>query len=426
VIVRISTRRARLAILAAAVLVALWLSYFGIRTAVAKYESDKDTERSAQIAVRLEPGNFEYWHFLGRHAELSLEHPSPDLARQYFKKAISLNPLATDAWLDLATLEELDGHPDDARDAYNRAQIAYPIWAYTHWRYGNFLLRQGDWVEAKKEIRRAVELEPTLATQAFTRVYHAKPNVTEIADDVLPPKQSVYIDAISELVNENQLTDAEILWSRLMTLNPKLTVNDVDKLVSHLGLAGEISESWRVWCQGLATMKLPSLHQIPGSLVWDPSFETDIKDKSFSWNYTSGAESVLISLDGSEQHSGRQSLRLSFDGKHNPGQEIVWTRGAVEPGRKYHLTGWIKTKDITGSSGIRLFVRSVEDHTPRTSTLQIIGTAPWTLVDQTWIAGPKTHTVLIGVIREASEDPTIRISGSAWIDDVNLVTESVH
>ena len=42
-------------------------------------------------------------------------------------------------------------------------------------------------------------------------------------------------------------------------------------------------------------------------------------------------------------------------------------------------------------------------------------------VDQTWTAGPNTPRVQICVTREPSDNPGVRISGTAWVDDVNLV-----
>ena len=133
---------------------------------------------------------------------------------------------------------------------------------------------------------------------------------------------------------------------------------------------------------------------------------------------------MTIGLDKTEKHSGDQSLRLTFDGKHDPNLETACTQAIVQPSATYHLSGWIKTNVLTSDQGIGLRLRSMEVG-PATvvSTQDLHGTNPWTLVEQSWNSGPNTHRVQICVNRDASESPGVRISGTAWVDDVNLVPQ---
>jgi hypothetical protein len=157
-----------------------------------------------------------------------------------------------------------------------------------------------------------------------------------------------------------------------------------------------------------------------GSVVWDPSFESDIHNSTFSWYFRPIVQGVNVGLDKTEKHSGSQALRLSFDGKHNPDLEAACTIGLVQPATRYHFSGWIETKEITTEYGIGFRLRSVEDNTV-VNTRELYGSNPWTFVDQAWTAGPNVHRVQICVTREPSDNPEVRISGNAWVDDVNLV-----
>jgi hypothetical protein len=58
---------------------------------------------------------------------------------------------------------------------------------------------------------------------------------------------------------------------------------------------------------------------------------------------------------------------------------------------------------------------------PVVNTREFHGTNPWTPVDQTWTASPVTHRVQVCVIRDPSDNPEVRISGTTWVDDVTLV-----
>ena len=139
------------------------------------------------------------------------------------------------------------------------------------------------------------------------------------------------------------------------------------------------------------------------------------------------SQGVSIRLDKAEKHSGSESLRLSFDGKHNPNLEAACTLAVVQPGTTYRFSGWIKTKDLTTEHGVGFRIRSYGNtEAPLVNTKQIYGNNPFTLIDQPWTAGPDIHRVKICVTREPSDNPDVRISGTAWVDDVNLVPEAAE
>ena len=68
---------------------------------LARYGVEEDTANGLKLAVRLEPENPSYWYFLGRYQQYNLEQPNAVMALESYRKAIALNPRATDAWLDL-------------------------------------------------------------------------------------------------------------------------------------------------------------------------------------------------------------------------------------------------------------------------------------------------------------------------------------
>lgn len=171
-------------------------------------------------------------------------------------------------------------------------------------------------------------------------------------------------------------------------------------------------------------MNLPPLLQPQGTEVWDPSFESGIDAAAFAWRFESIAQGVSIALDESEKLSGDRSLRLSFDGKHNPNLDAACTLTIVQPGTTYLFSGWIKTRQITSDQGIAFRIGSLESSNARPiKTQSFRGTNPWTLVQENWTAGPNSHRAGICIFREPSENPEVRISGNAWVDDVNLIPE---
>lgn len=406
-------------------ILALWVSFFGVRSGIAGLAADGKSLSELQWAVRLEPRNPDYWYRLAHYQQFNLEQPDVVAAVESYQKAVALNPGFTQAWLDLGTAFEIDGNTAAAQETYLRAKKTYPASADVAWRYGNFLLRQGTLPEAFAELRLALQADPSRAGAAFSRVYRADPDIDAILNDLLPPLPGVYVDAIAEAVDSQQLAVAQTMWMRLMKLDPHLKLWQFDKFVGALQAHRDYVAAREVWDQGTSTMNLPPLIQPRDSVLWDPSFESGLSNEAFAWYFHSLLEGVHAEIDTAEKLSGKQSLRLTFDGKHNPGSDIACALGVVTPGSKYLFSGWVKTRNITGDQGIRFHLKSLgNNQVPMESTREIHGTTPWTSIEQDWTAGPGVQMVQVCIMREPSTDADIHISGDSWVDDVTLVPEA--
>ena len=408
-------------------MVAVWVCFFGVRSGIAGREAEGDSKKQLERAVRLESRNPEYWYRLGHYQQFNLDEPDLQASIRSLGKAVELNPGYTEAWLDLGTAYELNGDTTDAGNAFGHAKKTYPASADVAWRYGNFLLRQGDPPGALSELKLTLKSDPRRAGAAFSRVYRAAPNINALLDDLLPPVPEAYISAIAEAVDSHQLAVAETMWMRLLTLKPKLEILDFSKLVSALLDNGDYAAARRVWDQGTGTMSLPALIQPQGSVLWDPSFESGITNEPFAWNIKPLEEGMHTEYDTQDKLSGKQSLRLTFDGKHNPSTEAACALGVVTPGTKYLFSGWVKAREITGDQGVRFHLRAVGNiNVPVSSSKDVRGTATWTLVDAQWTAAPGVHRIEVCVSREPSTNADIHISGDAWVDDVTLVPEAAE
>src|ERR1700682_2398746 len=301
----------------AAVVCALALSFYSLRMSLAAIFADQESAQGYARAVRLEPENPEYWYRFGHLQQFNLEEPDSVAATGYLQKAIALDPNYTEAWLDLATSYELDGNAKEAAEAYHRAQLSYPTSAEVAWRKGNFLLRQGQLPEAFQALHLALQLDPKRAAAAFSRCYRAQPDVDLILDKVLPPTPAAYVDVIAETASARQFAVALIVWKRLIALQPHLIIRDFDRLVAVLLQEKEFAQAQRVWDEGAATMGLPPLLAAPDSVVLDASFESGLSNAALAWHFQPLEQGVQTVLDTSEKLSGSQSLRLTFDGKHN-------------------------------------------------------------------------------------------------------------
>ncbi|HEY6946513.1 MAG TPA: hypothetical protein VI431_15345 [Candidatus Acidoferrum sp.] len=408
---------------ALALVAAVFLSYFSIRNARAAHYAGLQTRQGYEHATRLEPNNFENWYLLGRYWQYNLQDMDTARAIQAYTVAASLNPRSADIWSDLGAAYEAERNMGNARDAFLHAKKAYPLSAEVSWRYGNFLLRQGEMDAAFLEMRHAVETEPKRGAEALSRALNAEPNIDVVVDRVLPPVSDAYVTAIVEQTSEGHTANALQVWNRLAALHPKLRLENYSfSLVSALLREKQHVEAQRVWQQAVDFAGLGDLPTPQGSVIWDGGFESGVFGSGFAWAPPAGVRGVQFSLDTREKHAGKQSLRLLFNGRYNlhllgPCAEVL-----VRPSTNYHFSAWVRTLSITTEQGIRFDLHPVgaqDSSTVQTSDLH--GTQPWTRIETSWSSGRNVQEMQVCLARLASREADDKIQGMAWVDDVTLV-----
>ena len=424
-ILRLSSNAERRVLLAVSFAAAFALSYFSIRNAFAAHYADLETAEGYERAVRLEPTDFQNWYLLGRYWQYNIEDPDTSRAIRAYLAALSANPASWEAWLDLATAYESEAKIDAARDAFLHAKKVYPLSAEVSWRYGNFLLRQGELDPAFSQMRLAVQADPKRAAEAFSRALHAGSDVETILDRVLPPIPGAYLQVIWDQTTDRHTDNALKVWNRLPPLHPRLSLNDSFDLVGALMAEKRIGEASRVWDQAVQFAGLADLESPPGSLLWDGGFESNIFGGGFSWTFSPGVRGVQVGIDAHEKHSGNRSLRLTFDGNSNINYWGACHYVPVEPSTPYLFSAWLKTRTLTTDQGLRFQLRSLNSQFPATAnTSDVHGTAPWTRIEMPWTSAKDVHELQVCLVRLPSEQDDNKIQGAVWVDDVALVPES--
>ncbi len=424
-ILRLSTSAGRGTIVFVALMLDVTLSYYSIRKARAEFQAGLDTPQGYERATQLEPENPRNWNLLGHYWQYNLEQPDTQRAIRAYQRSLSLDPRSANSWLDLGTAYESEADLAKARESFLEAKRAYPLSAEVSWRYGNFLLRQGELDKAFAEIRRAVEADPRRGAEAFSRCWHADPDLEKILNRVLPPSRDVYMDVIRDLTADRKTAEALEVWSRLVALHPQLALRDVFPLVDRLIETSQLAAAWRVWEQAARFAELPPLLDSPGSVVWDGSFESGVVGGGFAWSYLPTLKGVQTRLDPREKHSGNQSLRLQFDGKSNVNFDNACVIAPVQPSTTYRFSAWVRTKALTTDQGVRFRLYPLGIPAARAVvTGDVRGSEPWTRIETSWTADKDAHGVGICVTRYASAKLEGEIQGTAWVDDLALIPEN--
>jgi tetratricopeptide (TPR) repeat protein len=408
-----------------------FLSYLGIRNALAVHYSNLGTLQGFQRAVELEPQNPHNWYLLGRFLHLDLEHSDPTRALRALKMSLSLDPRSAGTWLELASVYEDEGSLDAAGEAFARAKVAYPRSAEVAWQYGNFLLRVGETQTAVREIYQAAQEDPSLGLPAFSTLKRYEPDIDSVLNQDLPNIPSIYLDILWGSYYDAPTDVSLKVWNRLFNLRKTLpqgvipeghfqhTRETLFSLVDKLILNGPISEAQRVWDEVLTFLHITRPNDPSGSLVWDGGFETDITGGGLSWRMPRPSSVVGYSRD--TKHSGNRSLEVRFDGKQNVDFHDVCQFTSVSPGVDYDVSAWLRTENLTTNSGVFLRLDTPFNGPVGAATPQVTGTIPWTRFDTEWRAGKNVHIAQICLVRLQSQKLDNKISGSVWLDDVALV-----
>jgi hypothetical protein len=412
-------------LVAVALLVVIFLSYFSIRNARAIHYASLETAEGFERATQLEPRDARNWYLLGRYWQYNLENPDTPRAIRAYLSALSLNPGSSETWLDLATAYELEGNLTAAREAFLDAKRAYSLSPDVSWRYGNFLLRQQELDQAFTEMRHAVEADPRRGSEAFSRSLRVEPNIDKILDRILPPIGDVYMDVIWDQIADGQTDIALQVWDRLVAIHAVLPLRDVFPLVAALRNNKRFAAARRVWDQAVVVAGMADLQGPPGSVLWDGGFESGVTGGGYSWLFPEGVRNVQINIDAQERHSGNHSLRLTFDGKAIVSSTDICHYVPVEPSTSYRFSAWVKTRAVTTDQGVRFQLRSLgTKDISVVVTPEIHGSQPWTRIEIPWSPGNDVQELQVCLIRLLSDQLENKIKGTTWVDDVRLAPES--
>lgn len=419
-LVALSSPVARRTLLFAAAVLGSSLSFFSLRYAAAEYFSALGSREGLEKAVRLEPGNARHWHLLGRFWQYGIEQQDLPRAIESYRRSLLLIPRSSAVWLDLAAAYEAEGDFASAAAAFRSARKSHPVSAEVAWHYGNFLLRQGDLNAAFAEIRRSLEADPLRAAEAVSVCWTANPDSEVLLGQVLPPSREVYLAALQVLAAERAADAAWEVWKRLAGLHPRLELREVSPFIDLLLQTGHGAEAALVWKQALEFAGISDPGGPAESLLWDGGFESDIRG-GLSWRIPE-EKGVQIGYDQGVKRSGKQSLRVHFDGSRNLQFNGVCQFVPVTPGTAYQFSGWMRTETITSDRGIFLMLSALGvPGAPVLTTPELRATEPWTHWALSWQAGKDVRVAAICMARAPSQKIDNKIAGTVWLDDLALI-----
>jgi tetratricopeptide (TPR) repeat protein len=409
-----NTAARRRVVMAAAMVLGLTYIGFAAREFVAARLGDRVDLASLKSAARLDPGDAEYRNRVGRYHELVGRDPVA--AVQPYRAAVQLNPHSARYWFDLARAYQVMGDTSNQTSALEHAIQSDSMTPDVAWEAANLYLVRGENEKALREFRVVLANDPSLATAAIQFCWRVEPDVDALLRDVVPHRADAYIPFLDLLQAKQETSATAKVWAALIQTREPFELRHVYEYFRYLILHKDVDQAVLVWQQAANRFGLTSYLPSSGNLVVNGSFNLDVLNGGFDWQYQK-QRSVTLTLDPSDFHAGRRSLLISFDGA-GINDAGIYQLIPVQPNTTYQFSAYYKNGELEGAGGPHFTVQDMYSQAVYYNSDELKDAGFWKSADGEFTTAPDCKLVVLHVRRLPESYP---IRGKLWIDDFHLV-----
>lgn len=335
--------------------------------------------------------------------------------------AISLRPRDDYLWLQLGMAREAMEDSAGAALAFNESVRLAPYYALAHWQRGNFLLRQGSLQEGFADLRYASASNPDylpILIDLAWAISKGDQRLTESYAQIDTPEMHL---AFAELLaRQGKGQEALEQLGRSGTI-PERTRKE---LVRHLISANDVKTAFKIWSEG----KNNTTPGIETTTIYDGGFEgtLTLDEFGFGWRVFRGSESVRLTADSTDRHTGSKSVAIEFLGESNPDTPLISQVILVKPSSSYRVSFAARAKEIvTGGPPVAVVGESAGSRKRLAESPLIDPKSPeWQVVSFNFQTEPKTEAITLSIQRRNCTTAPCPIFGSLWLDSFSI--EELH
>jgi hypothetical protein len=401
----------------------LLLGFKTVVIAVAATMGRSSNPQRVREAVALDPANPELHFKLGQIDSYSMEPSEVRQGLEQLRRATDLAPTQPEYWSALASACESAGDATCADQATQRTLSLAPTTPRYRWNAANDELAHGRSDEALGEFRKLLKMDPEYAPETFRLCLKYVGDAAKVFQSVLANRNDAQLNFsyINYLVANGQGADAYPAWQATFDSNKPFPLSQAGPYLDWLVRRGPGPQAESVWqsLESRGIIKKPAADS-PGNLVFNSGFEEPLLGMGFGWRVRKEPY-TRVGLDDIGAYAGARSARVDFTVAQNENDEPLFEIVPVAPGHSYHLQAYVRSEDISSSSGPRLRVTDPDcPHCLDVSTDDAEGTTDWHPVTLNFSTGPAARQVLISIWRPRCMSFPSDISGRFWMDAVNL------
>ena len=404
--------RQRLVFAVAGILAIAYLGH-GAKLLLASWFGNRVERTSLERAARLDPGNAEYRHNLGRYYDLVARDPGTAVGQ--YRAAVQLNPHSARYWFDLAGAYQVLGDARDQTVALESAIEADAMTPDVAWEAANLYLVQGENEKAMREFRVVISNDASLQDAAIQFCWRIDPDVDSMLRDVLPARSDAYTSFLNLLEAKQETAGTFKTWDALLGTRQPFEARTAYDYIHYLLLHKEVDQAVKVWQQAASRFGLGLYLPSPSNLVVNGGFSLNVLNAGFDWHYEKQA-GVNLTLDNSDFHAGRRSLLITFDG---PGisEAGIYQFVAVQPNTAYDFTGYYKNGEMEGAGGAHFTLQDMYTQQIYYESDELKDAGFWKSVNGEFTTGPECKLIVLHIRRLPLGSP---IRGKLWVDDFHI------
>ena len=348
------------------------------------------------------------------------------LAHSHALEAIRLSPCDFGFRRLAASVTEAMGDRASAEASLREAIMLAPGNADLRWRLANILVRAGKLDEAIPEFRIATASDASLVPVTLDLIARASRGSLAALSAIADGEPARELALARYLLKESRVPEAAEVFAKI-DRNAKVASRARAAFIDGLIAKGNVQLARKLW---LDTSNVEA-SQAGGALVWNGSFESGFESafesnaagdlSPFDW-MIGKTDYARIGLDSSEAHTGKRSLRVSFNGRDTTRlDKEIRQLVVVQPGTAYRLECYAKARDLVTPEGPVVVVTSGKASAWVAASEPVSAeSSDWQRLTLDFTAPPDADSVVIAVKRKPKfsyDDPT---SGTVWFDDLSI------
>ncbi len=401
----------------------VWLARTAILVAKASYEVDSLSAADLQRALQQDPGNPELIHRLGwvyAYNPVSIDLPE---SMKYLRLAVEISPRRWDFWADLGAVCDDVGDAACSDEAYERAESLNPMAPGLNYSVANHYLLTSRPEKAFPHFRKLVGMDPEYLGNTLRLCLRATQDPQAIFREVVPQGKdaSPRFTFLMQLASAGDYEGAMGVWEQMISgPDHSPSVPMVKPFLDYLLDQGRVGDAGKVWDSLQHAGVIPPAPVQSDNLLYDGNFEGPLLNTGFDWR-TAESPDLVFDFADSSTFVGARSLRIEFAVGRNSEYDLVSQVVRIQPNTSYQVSAYVRSDNLTSDSGPRLRVVELGcgECAARMSD-PTVGTTPWHEVDVDFLTHPQTEAVKISFWRPQSQPYPSDITGTVWLNDVNL------
>lgn len=310
------------------------------------------------------------------------------------------------------------GRIGHARTCFSNALALGPNIPPVLLRAANFYHDVGENKQALLQTFRVLEKTDAYDAVIFDWYSEKKMPVAEILADGLPSAPRASQEYFRYLIRTRNFGDAATVWTWLLA--HRYTDDGLARdYVNFLNRDRRYEAAAWSWAQYLGNRRSGYLES---TWLFNGGFESDPSGTAFDWTLKSLNDDVEVALDAGVARTGSRSLRVRFGGKENVNYGHTSQTTFLTPG-VYRFQAFVRAREITTDQGIGFRIFDPEGSgRVDVRTAQVVGTNDWKRIEQLVRVPDETRLLVTQIVRPRSWKFDSHIGGTAWIDDVSLVS----